>query len=142
VGVVRASGATPKLVARSETELVALGAKLDNLAKKDPKNVPAEVTGWVVDPLINRIRIEVLPGGHGAGLRFATAAGLGAGEFEYTTMPGSWTQRRDVKAGQEFFPVHQGFSLCSTGFAVTAFAGTPFARPRICDRGPLLPVPV
>jgi len=127
--VVRASGATPKLVARGEAELSALGDKLNNWAKKDPKSVPAEVTGWVVDPLINRVRIEVLPGGYSAGLRFATAAGLAAGEFEYTTMPGPWTQERDVKAGQEFFPVSTSFSRCSTGFAVTANPGTPFARP-------------
>ncbi len=72
--MVRASGATPRLVARSEAELSAIGARLDTHATKT-KRVPERVAGWVVDPQTNQVRVEVLPGGRADAAAFVSAAG-------------------------------------------------------------------
>src|SRR5262245_11633769 len=61
-GVVRASGATPRLVARSEAALLGIGDRLGARAAK-PKNVPKKIAGWVIDPQTNRVRVQFVPGG-------------------------------------------------------------------------------
>ena len=52
-GLVRASGATPRLVARSQAELSAIGARMDRYANST-KSVPKEVAGWAVDAQARR----------------------------------------------------------------------------------------
>jgi len=130
-GLVRASGATPRLVARSEAELDALSRRVAARAG-NPRDVPDVVAGWVVDPQANLIRVQHLPGGWAAAAAFAAAAGLTTGEVSYETVPTRADRRSDVKGGQGYLVATESggavFGVCSAGFAVTVNPGTPQAR--------------
>src|SRR5262249_49494878 len=119
-GVVRASGATPRLVARSETVLKVIGDRLGARAAK-PENIPQKVAGWVVDPQTNQVRVQFLPGGRGEAEAFVSAAGLKAGEVSYEAVSSRPTTTGDVEAGDQYFS-GDGVNVsggCSSGFAVS-----------------------
>jgi len=122
--LVRNSGATPRLVARSEAELSAIDAKLGARAK-DPKHIPDRVAGWTVDPQANEVRVQHLPGARAEAEAFAAASGLDVAAVGYETVPARPVASHDVKGGQKYFPTPGGLpaglnpTYCSTGFAVT-----------------------
>lgn len=117
--LVLASGATPRLVARSEKQLSAIGARLDARVK-DPARWPKGVVGWVVNPQSNQVTVQVRPGGRAAAEAFVAAAGLRPEQVAYqvdTSQVRSWAGPADVEGGDEYRLESRG--RCSVGFAVT-----------------------
>lgn len=105
---VRAAGAVPTVVARSEATLNGIKEALD------ARTAPEAVTSWYVDVTSNAVVVEVLPGGEAAARAFT--AGVGA--------PGAIHIRvvhETPRAFYDFYggdPYYISGGRCSIGFAV------------------------
>lgn len=107
---VRALGARPVRVARSQAQLDAVVDRLDRAG--DP---PAGVTGWYADLAGNTVVLQTLPGGVAAARAFAARAGVASAVRVRTT-----TERPapylDVIGGNAYYI--NGNTRCSIGFSV------------------------
>jgi streptogrisin C len=110
-GAVRASGAVPVLVTRTERQLNAIMSTLDKRAKR----APAGVTGWYVDATTNSVVIETTAGVERA-VAFAAASGVPAGAVRVEQAAERPTTLFDVRGADAYFI--NGRSRCSIGFSV------------------------
>lgn len=106
---VRAAGATPRLVARSLTQLDAVKAKLDAAATKAPKTVP----GWYVDVTTNQVVVLAKSGADAAA--FVKRAGADAAAVRIEASAETPVPYIDVIGGNAYYI---GGSRCSVGFSV------------------------
>lgn len=109
---VRASGAQPTLVTRSESELDAVRAKLDASKARAPKTVP----GWYVDIPTNSV-VVLSNDNSAAAWRFVRASGADAGAVRVAASNESPRPLIDVIGGNAYF-IGSG-TRCSVGFSVT-----------------------
>jgi streptogrisin D len=110
---VRASGATPRFVARSGAQLAAVDAAL--------AKAPAVVgTAWATDPVANQVVLTVYGQAEGAGLTKLLATAKAAGSavrVERVAAP----LRKTISGGDA---IYTGGARCSLGFNVRDSAGT------------------
>lgn len=106
---VRALGAVPQAVARSEAQLGALKDRLDAAAKSAPATVP----GWYVDVTTNSVVVLARQGGQEAARDWATTNGVDAVRVEASTE--SPKPLIDIIGGNAYT---FGSGRCSIGFAV------------------------
>lgn len=106
---VRAAGAVPKLVSRSERELNAVKAQLDARSEA----APATVAGWHVDVYTNTV--TVLAREVAAAEAFVAASGLTAGAVRVVHSTETPRPLIDVIGGNAYYI---GGSRCSVGFSV------------------------
>jgi streptogrisin C len=109
---VRAAGAQPKLVARSEASLTAIKNTLDAQGAKAPKTV----TGWYVDVASNTVVVKATPDGAQAASTFAATSGAEAGTVRVEVSADVPRTLYDVRGGDAFY---MGGGRCSVGFAVS-----------------------
>ncbi|GIF10377.1 S1 family peptidase [Actinoplanes teichomyceticus] len=111
---VKAAGAVPVLVKRSETELDAAKTRLDAAKAR-----AGDLTGWYVDPPTNKLVIVAQPGGKADALAFARRAGVAS---DAVTVKISNRQPKplfDVRGADPYFiAVDGGTARCSIGFSV------------------------
>ncbi|GGM43961.1 serine protease [Longimycelium tulufanense] len=105
---VRAAGAVPKLVDRSESALDTLKAGLDGRAGSAPESV----RGWYVDPKSNSVVVNVAPGAVEAAKSFAGTSGVRYVETAEAPQP-----LYDVRGGDAYYIDNR--ARCSVGFSVT-----------------------
>lgn len=110
-GAVRAAGAQPQLVARSERALDALKAKLDANAA----GVSKSISGWYVDVRANDIVVLAQPGAAGVAHAFVARAGVDARVVRVVESTESPRPFYDVRGGDAFYI---GGGRCSIGFSV------------------------
>ncbi|WP_199434609.1 S1 family peptidase [Qaidamihabitans albus] len=109
---VRAAGAQPRVVDRSESDLHALVATLDaNLAK-----APSTIIGWHVDLPSNAVVVQVAPGATAAAERFVEASGVERSAVRIRRSHESPRPLYDVRGGDAYY-IGSG-SRCSIGFSV------------------------
>ncbi|WP_433791727.1 S1 family peptidase [Actinoplanes sp. CA-252034] len=112
---VKAAGAVPVLVKRSEAELDALKTKLDTAA--------AEVeglTGWYVDVPTNKVVVVAQPGEKADALAVARRAGLSTDVVTVKVSSAKPKPLFDVRGADPYFiNVGGGQARCSIGFSVT-----------------------
>jgi streptogrisin C len=106
---VRASGATPVVVQRSERALEAVSATLDRAEAA----APASVHGWYVDVASNTVVVEASASGAAAAQRFADRAGVG--QAVRVTEAAAPHLLYDVRGGDAYYTTQ---FRCSIGFAV------------------------
>ncbi|HEY8533180.1 MAG TPA: S1 family peptidase [Micromonospora sp.] len=108
---VRAAGAEPKLVARSERQLDSVKQRLDRNAASATPNL----SGWYVDPATNSVVVIAQPGAAESARQFAAASGASDAvrviEADESPVP-----LFDVRGGDPYFI--DGRARCSIGFAV------------------------
>ncbi|HWG99703.1 MAG TPA: alpha-lytic protease prodomain-containing protein [Pilimelia sp.] len=110
---VRAAGAEPQVVARSQEQLEAAVARLDAAAAKAPKTVP----GWYVDSTSNSVVVLSRASGVGAARAFVRSAGVDAAAVRIQESTEAPRPLIDVIGGNAY---HIGTgSRCSVGFSVT-----------------------
>ncbi|GLZ41904.1 S1 family peptidase [Actinokineospora sp. NBRC 105648] len=107
----RALGAEPKLVARSETALVAAKNRLDAGAAAAPSSVP----GWHTDPVTNTVVVKYAPGTQAEARAWVAASGVGAGPVRFVETTERARPTIDVVGGNRYWTSKYG---CSVGFAV------------------------
>jgi streptogrisin C len=108
--VVRAAGATPVVVTRSQADLAAAQATLD----RSDAAAPASVSGWYVDVTTNSVVVETDATGVAAAEQFAATSGVGTSVRVEVTAE----QPRlffDVRGGDAYFTSQ---FRCSIGFSV------------------------
>ncbi|RKR91155.1 streptogrisin C [Micromonospora pisi] len=108
---VRAAGAQPKLVARSEAALTAIKDTLDAKGNAAPKSV----TGWYVDVTSNTVVVQATPDGVASAAGFAAASGAPAGAVRVAVSAEVPQTYYDVRGGDAFYI---GSGRCSIGFSV------------------------
>jgi streptogrisin C len=106
---VRAAGATPVVVQRSEGALEAARATLD----RAEASAPASVHGWYVDVTSNTVVVEASASGAAAARRFADRAGVGRAVRVTTTATPQLFY--DVRGGDAYYTTQ---FRCSIGFSV------------------------
>ncbi|SDY51467.1 streptogrisin C [Micromonospora pattaloongensis] len=109
---VRATGAEPKLVARSERQLDTVKRSLD----RNAGNATPDMSGWYVDVADNSVVVLAQPGAEPAARRFATASGVPAGSVRVETSTAVPVPLFDVIGGDPYFI--DGRARCSIGFSV------------------------
>ncbi|GLZ37734.1 alpha-lytic protease prodomain-containing protein [Actinokineospora sp. NBRC 105648] len=109
---VRALGAVPKTVGRSQAQLDALKGKLDSTSVKAPKSVP----GWYVDVNTNAVVVLTKPGKQDAAKAWAAASGVDASAVRYENSSEEPRPLIDVIGGNAYN--FGGGSRCSIGFSV------------------------
>ncbi|GAA2850039.1 hypothetical protein Acy02nite_33150 [Actinoplanes cyaneus] len=107
---VRAEGADPVVVERSESDLDAARATLDRHAAQ----APAAIRGWYADAATNSVVITAAPGAEAQARRFAAAAH--AGPVTVRTAAEQPKPMYDTRGGDQY--VINGNTLCSVGFPV------------------------
>jgi streptogrisin C len=112
---VKAAGAVPVLVKRSEAELDALKTRLDTAAAK------AEgLTGWYVDVPTNKVVVVARPGEKAGALAVARRAGLSTDAVTVKISDAQPKPLFDVRGADPYFiNVGGGQARCSIGFSVT-----------------------
>ncbi|WP_329108814.1 S1 family peptidase [Micromonospora sp. NBC_01699] len=108
---VRAAGAQPKVVARSEAALTAIKDTLDAKESAAPKSV----TGWYVDVTSNTVVVEATANGLAAASSFAAASGAPAGAVRVAVAAEAPKTLYDIRGGDAFYI---GGGRCSIGFSV------------------------
>jgi streptogrisin C len=108
-GAVRAAGATPVVVRRSERALDAVHATLD----RAEASAPAAVHGWYTDVESNTVVVEASASGASAAHRFADS--LGVGQAVRVTTASTPQLLYDVRGGDAYYTTQ---FRCSIGFAV------------------------
>ncbi|WP_412543436.1 alpha-lytic protease prodomain-containing protein [Longispora sp. K20-0274] len=111
--LVRAAGATPKPVTRTEAQLDAVQAGLDAASSVAPGSVP----GWYVDIATNSVVVSTRAGAGDAARAFVAAAGVDARAVRYAESTESPRPLIDVIGGNAYY-IGSG-SRCSVGFSVT-----------------------
>lgn len=109
---VRASGATPKLVARSERQLDAIKARLDSSSARAPKGI----SGWHVDVTTNSVVVTAHPDSIYTTRDFITASGADLAAVRVVPSVDSPRPLIDVIGGNAYF-IGSG-TRCSVGFSV------------------------
>ncbi|MEV6595673.1 ricin-type beta-trefoil lectin domain protein [Actinoplanes sp. NPDC051346] len=109
--IVRAEGAVPVVVRRSDADLAAARAKLDHHAARA---VGTAIRGWYVDVAANRVVVMAKPGASAQARTFAAASG--AGPVSVTETAEQPRPVYDIRGGDQY--VINGNTLCSVGFAV------------------------
>ncbi|MEU0093730.1 proprotein convertase P-domain-containing protein [Kribbella sp. NPDC006257] len=108
---VRQSGATPKLVTRSQAQLDALLAKVDKIARADRGK---GLQSWGIDPVSNKVVVRTR-GAYGA------VRGLGDGVQVVQVTTEHRQQSGEVNPGDPWWPGSE--SNCSVGFPATDAQG-------------------
>ncbi|MBC6466701.1 ricin-type beta-trefoil lectin domain protein [Actinomadura alba] len=108
-GLVRAAGAEPVTVRRSDKQLTAIKAALDRSAAAAGK----KVYGWYVDPAANMVVVSAVD--RAAAERFVTA-GAADRTAVHVTVGRPARPVYDIRGGDQY--VINGNTLCSVGFAV------------------------
>jgi len=117
-GVVRAAGAEPRLVQRSERKLDAIKERLDRASRP----APAVVSGWYVDVVTNTVVVRAAPGSATAAAGFVRAGGVDSAAVRVVTAAGTPRPLEIVPNaiyGGSQLTVPLGF--CSVGFAIGNF---------------------
>jgi len=109
--LVRASGAQPQLVARSQRSLDALKARLDASAA----GISRSISGWYVDVRANDIVVLAKPATAGVAHAFVARAGVDARMVRVVESTESPRPLYDVRGGDAFY---MGGGRCSIGFSV------------------------
>jgi len=113
---VRAAGAVPVLVKRSEQTLDAAKAKLDGVRAD-----AAGVTGWYVDVPTNKLVVVAKPGKSAAARSLAAEAGVKSDAVTVRTSSATPKTLAGIDlhgADPYFISVAEGTARCSIGFAV------------------------
>ncbi|MEU4561743.1 S1 family peptidase [Actinoplanes sp. NPDC023936] len=111
---VKAAGAVPVLVKRSEAELDAAKTKLD-AAVGDAD----DVTGWYVDVATNKIVVVAKPGAKAEALDLAEDAGVPASAVTVKISKAQPKPLFDVRGADPYFiDIGGGQARCSIGFSV------------------------
>jgi streptogrisin C len=108
---VRANGAVPQLVARSEASLDAVKDTLDRSAGA----APAGVTGWYVDVAGNTVVVQAAPDAVAVAGAFVAATGADAAAVRVVASTESPRTLYDVRGGDAYYI---GSGRCSVGFSV------------------------
>ncbi len=109
---VRAVGAEPKVVERSEHQLDAAKQQLDEEALRSARQLP----GWFVDVASNSIVLLAKPDAQQTARDFVAAAGVPAGAVRVVPTKETPVPLFDLRGGDAFFV---GRFRCSVGFSVT-----------------------
>ncbi|MGH3736627.1 MAG: S1 family peptidase [Micromonosporaceae bacterium] len=112
LSVVRASGAAPRLVTRSERQLVAIHDRLNATLSRAGKTIPS----WYVDLPRNTVVVKAHPGAEATAARLIAAAGVDPGAVRVTTTSEAPRPLIDVIGGNAYY-IGSG-SRCSVGFSV------------------------
>jgi streptogrisin C len=110
---VRANGAVPTVVGRSEATLVGFAAKLDSKLAKAPKTVP----GWYVDVRTNSVVVLSRPDALAAANAFVARSGVPAGAVQVVATAESPRLLYDVVGGDAYYI--NSSARCSVGFSVS-----------------------
>ncbi|GID25850.1 S1 family peptidase [Paractinoplanes brasiliensis] len=111
---VRAAGAEPVLVKRSEQALVKAKESLDSV-----RSEAEGVTGWYVDVKTNKLVVVAKPGEQAAAKELARAAGVKAGSYSVVVSAATPKPLFDVRGADPYFiAVDGGTARCSIGFSV------------------------
>lgn len=112
---VKAAGAVPVLVKRSESELDALKTKLD-AAAADVEGL----TGWYVDVPTNKVVLVAQPGEKSEALAVARRAGVSTAALTVKISDAQPKPLFDVRGADPYFiNIGGGQARCSIGFSVT-----------------------
>jgi streptogrisin C len=109
---VRAAGAQPRIVTRSEADLADLKARLDRNAER----APYRVSDWHLDPESNRVVLVSTAANDEAALQFAAASGVPGDAVRVVTHSGRPRPFADVRGGTPY--VINSSTRCSVGFPV------------------------
>jgi streptogrisin C len=109
---VRAAGAEPRLVSRSESELDSVVSGLD----RSDTPAAADVHGWYVDVETNSVVVQAAPGAADVAAEFVAASGVDAAAVRVEVSTQAPRLLFDVIGGYPYYP---GGSRCSIGFAVS-----------------------
>lgn len=112
MGEIRALGARPELVDRSERQLDRVKNRLDRAPRPDS----SEITGWRVDVTTNSVVVTAKPGAVAAANRFVRSAGLSRADVRLEISTESPRTLFDVRGGDAYFMSTGG--RCSVGHAV------------------------
>ena len=110
VATVRAAGAEPTVVARTEDELAATKAALDAGAA-DPA-----VHSWHIDVATNTVVVSAAPDGVAAAEKFVASAGVDPAAVRVVGSTGTPRTLYDIRGGDQY--LINGNTLCSIGFSV------------------------
>ncbi|WP_244871122.1 alpha-lytic protease prodomain-containing protein [Catellatospora sp. IY07-71] len=110
---VRAAGAVPVVVERSEARLAEAAARLDRSAAAAPKQVP----GWYPDVRTNKVVVMYRDGALDAARTWAAASGLDTASVRYEASAEQPRPLIDIIGGNAYY-IGSG-TRCSVGFAVT-----------------------
>ncbi|WP_436527071.1 S1 family peptidase [Actinoplanes sp. HUAS TT8] len=111
---VKAAGAVPVLVKRSEAELDAAKTKLDAKVKS-----AGDLTGWYVDAPSNKLVIVAQPGDQADALTFARKAGVSTDSVTVQISNRKPKPLFDVRGADPYFiSLDGGTARCSIGFSV------------------------
>ncbi len=108
---VRARGAVPKLVTRSEAVLDTAKERLDRAAT----SAPAAVPGWQTDPVANAVVVKHAPGAADRARAWVAASGADPAAVIYTESLERPRPLIDVIGGNRYWTSKYG---CSVGFPV------------------------
>lgn len=112
---VKAAGAVPVLVKRSEADLDELKTKLDAGLTKT-----SGVTGWYVDVATNKVVLVAKPGARSKALTLARRAGVDTGSVTVKVSDAQPKPLIDVRGADPYFiNLDGGQARCSIGFSVT-----------------------
>ncbi|GAA4948376.1 S1 family peptidase [Actinoplanes utahensis] len=112
---VKAAGAVPVLVKRSEAELDAAKTRLDAAAARADG-----LTGWYVDVATNKVVVVAEPGEKSEALALARKAGLASDAVTVKISDAQPKPLFDVRGADPYFvDVGGGQARCSIGFSVT-----------------------
>lgn len=109
---VRAAGATPQVVKRSEAQLTTTKSTLDSKAAA----APASVSGWYVDVATNSVVVVAAAGSADAATSFATSSGVAKDSIRVVTSSEKPRTFADVRGG-DAYNINNS-ARCSVGFAV------------------------
>jgi len=111
---VRAAGAVPVLVKRSEQALVTAKEKLDAV-----RSDASGVTGWYVDVPTNKLVVVAKPGSTAAAKSLAAEAGVASSAVTVVKSAAQPKPLFDVRGADPYFiAVDGGTARCSIGFSV------------------------
>jgi streptogrisin C len=111
IAEVRAAGAEPRLVTRSEN---ALNTVVSGLNRAETPSA-AEVYGWHVDVATNQVVVEAAPGAVAEAAAWVAASGVDGGAVRVEPSTQAPQLLFDVIGGYPYFP---GSFRCSIGFSV------------------------
>jgi streptogrisin C len=110
---VKAAGAEPVIVKRSEQALVTAKERLD------AADAGKSITGWYVDVKTNKVVVVATPGAAAAAKAWATNAGVKSDAVTVSTSSAKPKTLADIRGGDAYFiAVDGGTARCSIGFSV------------------------
>ncbi len=112
---VRAAGAEPTVVARSERQLDVVKAALDRRADA-PGGVDRAIHSWHVDVVTNTVVVSAAPSAGAAAAAFVASAGVDPAAVRMVGSTGAPRTLYDVRGGDQY--LINGNILCSIGFSV------------------------